>query len=319
MILYGFLAPESLQTLSFHSRAVSTCEDEETRRLTQVDFPSVPHKITEIFVFLTIREGSFEHIASAYARVCDQSCKQLARFEVPGGKKYTGLLIGRMVREHKRWGFQAVGKFFDVNKKDDFIAKFFAPKAKAASDLRDAHPAGEPTNGDNLPTVAEKAVKQAADVAAGANGQAAGKRTGPKRSGTSKINRLVDLALAAEMSDEEGGGSAEKSEPGPAFGRTSTLRKETSQAGKLSQMPKTLMSSKSVLNDTLRGLDLESPDSPMTRTATSNILKAGTLSLKLGPIKEAEEEDASADRPCRPCKTCTCSAKGGEDAGCIVS
>eukprot|EP00416_Gambierdiscus_australes_P044637 CAMPEP_0171119306 /NCGR_PEP_ID=MMETSP0766_2-20121228/96971_1 /TAXON_ID=439317 /ORGANISM="Gambierdiscus australes, Strain CAWD 149" /LENGTH=291 /DNA_ID=CAMNT_0011581969 /DNA_START=14 /DNA_END=886 /DNA_ORIENTATION=- len=79
-----------------------------------MDLAQVPHKITCIFLVLTISQGSFELVQSAYARIVDQSASKLAQFDIEGGRPESGLIIAQLVRTYsKRWAFQAVGDFID--------------------------------------------------------------------------------------------------------------------------------------------------------------------------------------------------------------
>merc|ERR1719277_818728 len=64
---------------------------------------------------LTLREGSFENIESLYARVVDQSCSEITRFNCKGLRREEGIIIGRLIRNtnvRMRWAFQAIGSFF---------------------------------------------------------------------------------------------------------------------------------------------------------------------------------------------------------------
>merc|ERR1712107_339816 len=92
----------------------------------QMDLTQVPSRVDQIFMLLTIANGTFQNVKSAYARVCDQDTRQLARYSVTGRRVESGLIVGRLVREPgKRWGFQAVGKYCDRRHIPNVITKLF--------------------------------------------------------------------------------------------------------------------------------------------------------------------------------------------------
>eukprot|EP00929_Paragymnodinium_shiwhaense_P117934 TRINITY_DN8940_c0_g1_i1.p1 TRINITY_DN8940_c0_g1~~TRINITY_DN8940_c0_g1_i1.p1 ORF type:complete len:577 (-),score=162.08 TRINITY_DN8940_c0_g1_i1:308-2038(-) len=310
--MYG--VSHSGDNLAGTSKAQGLVMDDEA---IQVDFASVPDKITEIFVFLTVRNGNFENIASAYARVCDQSCRQLAKFSVQGGSKNSGLLIGRIVREPgQRWGFQAIGKFFAMNKKASFVQKFLdatekSKKPKKAALATDADPSKK-ESGETVPTeTMEKSPSQSLPGDQAAGEAITAKLSDPvKRASTSarKIQRMMTLAMAAKAvdSDEE------------------CPKEEDDEAGDA------MLPSKSITSQgehSISAVDLESPErasSKLTRGTEKRhtAIKRGTGTLTLEFKPDDGDEQADEDR-CRPCKACGCSTTSSGDnasqVGCAIS
>jgi len=80
-----------------------------------IDLAKIPEKVSRIFIVLTITNGTFELIESAYARVLDQHSSELVRFDIEANAAYRGLLVAQLFRSEGaelRWGFQGLGRFF---------------------------------------------------------------------------------------------------------------------------------------------------------------------------------------------------------------
>eukprot|EP00927_Polykrikos_kofoidii_P018614 TRINITY_DN18643_c0_g1_i1.p1 TRINITY_DN18643_c0_g1~~TRINITY_DN18643_c0_g1_i1.p1 ORF type:complete len:558 (-),score=88.10 TRINITY_DN18643_c0_g1_i1:220-1827(-) len=81
-----------------------------------IDTEQIPRKVAQIFFIMTVCRGTFESLRSAYARVCDQDCHEMARYDIEAGHSEKVLVVARLVKlsgEGKkiRFGFQAIGKF----------------------------------------------------------------------------------------------------------------------------------------------------------------------------------------------------------------
>lgn len=78
-----------------------------------IDLLQVPQKVAQIFFLLNVRGGeTFQSVERAYARVADQGCAELARYEIVGGAQENGLIIARIFRtSDRRWSLQALGMF----------------------------------------------------------------------------------------------------------------------------------------------------------------------------------------------------------------
>lgn len=77
-----------------------------------VNMEEIPDCVSQIFILMTVKDGTFQNVTSAYARVTDHLCTDLARFDFSGGIDEQGLVIGRFFRSPShRWGFQAYGSF----------------------------------------------------------------------------------------------------------------------------------------------------------------------------------------------------------------
>lgn len=100
--------------------AGSSTHDDE---VVTIDLLQVPQKVVQIFFLLTVRGGqSFQAVDSAYARVADQSCTELARYDIAGGTPENGLIIARIFRgTEKRWSLQALGMFVMAEKWQDAV------------------------------------------------------------------------------------------------------------------------------------------------------------------------------------------------------
>jgi len=76
----------------------------------------VPKQVEHIFLFLSINNGTFKQVESAYCRIIDQMGSELVRHEVTGNDIHSGLVVARLFRSHtlnSRWSCQAIGKFVD--------------------------------------------------------------------------------------------------------------------------------------------------------------------------------------------------------------
>uniref|UniRef100_A0A7S4Q754 TerD domain-containing protein n=1 Tax=Alexandrium monilatum TaxID=311494 RepID=A0A7S4Q754_9DINO len=90
----------------------STADDE----VITLDLLQIPAKVAQVFFLLTVAGNTFMAVETAYARVADQACAELARYEIPGGADENGLIIARIFRTgDKRWSLQALGMFIHAD------------------------------------------------------------------------------------------------------------------------------------------------------------------------------------------------------------
>jgi len=88
-----------------------------------LDLAQLPKKVKQVFFVLNMQGGAnFRQIESAYARIADQTCTELARYEILGGTDETGLLIARIFRAgDRRWSLQALGLFCRAERWEDAV------------------------------------------------------------------------------------------------------------------------------------------------------------------------------------------------------
>jgi len=93
-----------------------------------IDLQGVPADVVQIFIAMTFASGTFEQVESAYARVQDQTMKEVIRYECPGGRKDSGLIIGRVFRDDGAaagWKFQPLGRYCEKEGIYENIRKCF--------------------------------------------------------------------------------------------------------------------------------------------------------------------------------------------------
>jgi len=81
-----------------------------------IDLIQVPKQVEHIFILLSINNGTFKLVESAYCRIIDQMGAELVKHEVTGNDSHSGLVVARLFRnqsQHSRWSCQAIGKFVD--------------------------------------------------------------------------------------------------------------------------------------------------------------------------------------------------------------
>lgn len=80
------------------------------------DMLQIPELVCQIFFLMTVKEGTFQDVQSAYARIVDHDCTELACYCFEGGIKEQGLVVARIFRGPSRhWGFEAIGAFCKGN------------------------------------------------------------------------------------------------------------------------------------------------------------------------------------------------------------
>lgn len=109
----GAVDSDRLQMFGFrHTGDGSAGSSELDDEAIGVTMDEIPDCVSQIFILMTVKDGTFKNVAMAYARVTDHLCTDLARFEFQGGIDEQGLVIGRFFRSpSRRWGFQAYGSF----------------------------------------------------------------------------------------------------------------------------------------------------------------------------------------------------------------
>eukprot|EP00927_Polykrikos_kofoidii_P029779 TRINITY_DN25689_c0_g1_i1.p1 TRINITY_DN25689_c0_g1~~TRINITY_DN25689_c0_g1_i1.p1 ORF type:complete len:637 (+),score=124.98 TRINITY_DN25689_c0_g1_i1:62-1972(+) len=132
-----------------------------------IDLLQIPSKVFQIFLVLSIPNGTFAKISSAYTRVCDQNCTELSRYNIKGGQNMSGLIVGRILRSPgDRWGFQAVGKFFSKTDVHKMITKLFyntPDPSKAPRGSSKAKKATQTTSPQATPEAEQAAADEAAE------------------------------------------------------------------------------------------------------------------------------------------------------------
>mmetsp|Transcript_36129 Transcript_36129/g.84660 ORF Transcript_36129/g.84660 Transcript_36129/m.84660 type:complete len:563 (-) Transcript_36129:90-1778(-) len=82
-----------------------------------IDLELIDQKITKIYIVMSIKDGTFELVQSAYARVTDQAMVELAGFNIDCGNRSSQLIVATLLRQPGgRWGCTAVGHFCDTQK-----------------------------------------------------------------------------------------------------------------------------------------------------------------------------------------------------------
>mmetsp|Transcript_62187 Transcript_62187/g.115420 ORF Transcript_62187/g.115420 Transcript_62187/m.115420 type:complete len:533 (+) Transcript_62187:89-1687(+) len=77
-----------------------------------IDLDLIDAKIARAYIVLSIKDGTFELVQSAYARVTDQAMVELAAFDIDCGNHASHLIVATLLRQEKgRWGCTAVGHF----------------------------------------------------------------------------------------------------------------------------------------------------------------------------------------------------------------
>mmetsp|Transcript_13751 Transcript_13751/g.30841 ORF Transcript_13751/g.30841 Transcript_13751/m.30841 type:complete len:530 (+) Transcript_13751:59-1648(+) len=77
-----------------------------------IDLDLIASTIAHIYIVLSIKDGTFELVQSAYARVTDQAMVELAAFDVNCANHNSHLIVATLLRQEKgRWGCSAVGHF----------------------------------------------------------------------------------------------------------------------------------------------------------------------------------------------------------------
>lgn len=104
-----------------------------------IDMAQVPANIVQMFIVMTIKNATFDQLHSAYARVADQTCAELARYKIKGGCNQAGVIVARLFRTYgNRWGFQALGHFCNAHTWHDAepqMTEFFKQPPHTSLDL----------------------------------------------------------------------------------------------------------------------------------------------------------------------------------------
>lgn len=90
-----------------------------------IDFAAVPQTVRQIYLIMTVKNRDFSALRGCYARVTDQTCSELVRFQVPECGE-NGFIFGRAIHSEKgTWRFQKVGIFADTPNIPSKISEVF--------------------------------------------------------------------------------------------------------------------------------------------------------------------------------------------------
>eukprot|EP00747_Dinoflagellata_sp_TGD_P209735 gnl/TRDRNA2_/TRDRNA2_83110_c0_seq1.p1 gnl/TRDRNA2_/TRDRNA2_83110_c0~~gnl/TRDRNA2_/TRDRNA2_83110_c0_seq1.p1 ORF type:complete len:405 (+),score=51.80 gnl/TRDRNA2_/TRDRNA2_83110_c0_seq1:695-1909(+) len=114
-----------------------------------VDIAQVPAVVAQIFFVVHVyTEGAtFKEVLNAYCRITDESCTELAYYEMDGGDEHSGLVVCRLFRTGEHWGLQAMGSFCSgptwQHAKKDLAKLFSQPTSEGRRGSKDVRPRGD--------------------------------------------------------------------------------------------------------------------------------------------------------------------------------
>eukprot|EP00446_Apocalathium_sp_SHHI-4_P030422 CAMPEP_0177231828 /NCGR_PEP_ID=MMETSP0367-20130122/42976_1 /TAXON_ID=447022 ORGANISM="Scrippsiella hangoei-like, Strain SHHI-4" /NCGR_SAMPLE_ID=MMETSP0367 /ASSEMBLY_ACC=CAM_ASM_000362 /LENGTH=462 /DNA_ID=CAMNT_0018682391 /DNA_START=30 /DNA_END=1414 /DNA_ORIENTATION=- len=78
-----------------------------------IDLAQVPTKVRCIFLVLSVSNGNFSQIRNTYARIIDQTATELVRYDIRGSSGGTHIIAKLLRSRGRRWGFMAIGGYYD--------------------------------------------------------------------------------------------------------------------------------------------------------------------------------------------------------------
>lgn len=82
--------------------------DDETINVTLADVPAEIHYL--VFTVCSYRGQTFDEVANAYCRLVDDQNREIARYAISGGGKFTAMIMAKLYRHNGEWKMHAVGE-----------------------------------------------------------------------------------------------------------------------------------------------------------------------------------------------------------------
>lgn len=82
--------------------------DDETINVTLADVPAEIHYL--VFTVCSYRGQTFDEVDNAYCRLVDDQNREIARYAISGGGKFTAMIMAKLYRHNGEWKMHAVGE-----------------------------------------------------------------------------------------------------------------------------------------------------------------------------------------------------------------
>ena len=82
--------------------------DDETINVTLADVPAEIHYL--VFTVCSYRGQTFDEVVNAYCRLVDDQNREIARYAISGGGKFTAMIMAKLYRHNGEWKMHAVGE-----------------------------------------------------------------------------------------------------------------------------------------------------------------------------------------------------------------